>query len=512
MLRAMLIREAEETHVLLVLAHHIAGDGWSLGIFLKEFAELYAATVENRDPILSELPVQYADYAVWQREWLQGERLDASLAFWAKELSGELPLLTLPADRPRPPRQTFAGAIERRWFSSELMHALEDFSRREDVTLFMTLLAAFQVLLHRLTGQEKILVGTPIAGRNRMETENLIGFFVNTLVLRGDLSGDPTFRELLRRVRENALSAFANQDLPFEKLVEELRPERTLAHSPLFQAMFGLDNYRIAYPTVGGIELEPIELDPQASYFDLTLAMTTWKRGLRASLFYSADLFDRETVSRWLDNLGVLLEGILANPAERISRLTVLTPSERRALLEDWNATEAPFPRETCAHELFEERARETPEATALEADGQPAMTFAELDRRANVVAARLSEMGVASGVLVGLCVPRSPEMVVGLLGILKAGGAYVPLDLQYPAERLRFMLEDSGASVLVTVKSAAGAFPEFEGASLLLDSEKAAVSEASPATPKRAKPEDLAYVIYTSGSTGRPKGVMIPH
>ncbi len=512
MLRATLIREAENRHVLILCMHHIAGDGWSLGIFLREFAELYAAAGSGRDAALPELPIQYTDYAVWQRDELRGDRLEESLGFWAKELSGELPVLTLPADRPRPSRQTFAGTVERRWFPADRMHALEELSRKEGATLFMTLLAAFEVLMRRLAGQETILVGTPIAGRNRVETENLIGFFVNTLVLRGDLDGDPTFRELLGRVRENALSAFAHQDLPFEKLVEELRPDRSLAHSPIFQAMFGLDNYRIDYSKVAGLELEPIEIDPPASYFDLTLAMTTWEKGLRASLFYSTDLFDRETIERWLGSLGVLLEAIVANPGERISRLPLLTEEERRRLLVEWNDTRADYPRDKCAHELFEEQAKKSPDAAALESEGEPAWTYRDLDRRADRIAERLRDVGVGPETLVGLCVPRSPNMVAGLLGVWKAGGAYVPLDPQYPPERLQFMLADTGSPVLLTVRSLAEAFPAFSGQVVLLDSDREAASEGPARPAPTATPENLAYVIYTSGSTGRPKGVMIPH
>ncbi|MGH9367918.1 MAG: non-ribosomal peptide synthetase [Thermoanaerobaculia bacterium] len=511
--RARLLRLAPEEHWLLLTMHHIVSDEWSIGVLFEELSELYAAQKSGREPALPSLPIQYADYAVWQREWLRGGVLDAQLAYWKERLAGGLPVLALPTDRPRPAVQTFRGAEHRRRVGGRLSRELEALSRREGATLFMTLLAAFQVLLSRYSGQEDVLVGTPIAGRNRAEAENLIGFFVNTLVLRGDLSGEPTFVQLLRRVRETALEAYANQDLPFEKFVEELRPERSLSHSPIFQVMFELDNAPTAGLQLRGLAVEPVELPDTDAKFDLRLLAVAEPEGLLLVFEFAADLFAEETISRMAGHFETLLEGIVSDPLRPVSRLPLLTSAETRRQLVEWNDTRADYPREKCLHRLFEEQAVRSPEEVAVESEGGQTMTYGELDGRANRLARYLRALGVGPEVLVGLCVPRSPEMVVGLLGVLKAGGAYVPLDPTYPAERLAFMLEDTGVHVLLTVESVTDGLPPFAGRVVHLDSEWDAIARL-PGEPgdSGATPDNLAYVMYTSGSTGKPKGVMIPH
>ncbi|MGH9367919.1 MAG: non-ribosomal peptide synthetase, partial [Thermoanaerobaculia bacterium] len=510
MLRATLVREEGRSHVLLLMMHHIASDGWSVGVLLEELAAFYAAYHSGSEPTVPALPIQYADYAVWQREWLKGGVETAQLEYWSKRLEGELPLLALPTDRPRPAQQTYSGAQERRLYSRALAEKLEALSRREGATLFMTLLAAFQALLSRLSGQEDVLVGTPIAGRNRVETENLIGFFVNTLVLRGDLSGNPTFRQMLARTRERSLEGYAHQDLPFEKLVEALHPARDLAHSPLFQVMFAFENYPVSLPEMPGLALENVEIDTLVSNFDLTLDVALQENGLWASFEYNTDLFDRQTVRRWLESFEVLLEALAAEPNRRLWELPLLTAAERERLLVTWNATAAPFPADRCLHELFEARAAQDSNAPAAE-DERGVVTYAGLDRRANRLARRLRELGVGPDVPVGICLERSRELAAGLLGVLKAGGAYVPLDPTYPAARLRFFLEDSGAPVLLTERRLAPLVGEGAWKTVYLDPEPE--EEGETARPESGVvPENLAYILYTSGSTGRPKGVMVPH
>jgi amino acid adenylation domain-containing protein len=512
MLRATLVQEGDRSHVLLLMMHHIASDGWSIGALLGELAAFYEANRSGSEPSVPDLPIQYADYAVWQREWLRGGVEQSQLAYWKECLGGELPLLALPSDRPRPAQQTFAGAQERRLYARGLAEKLESLSRQEGATLFMTLLAAFQVFLSRLSGQEDILVGTPIAGRKRAETENLIGFFVNTLVIRADLTGDPTFRELLGRVRERALEAYAHQDLPFEKLVEALHPDRDLAHSPLFQVMFTFENDPISCPEMPGLSLQNVEFDTLVSNFDLTLDMALQEQRLFASIEFNTDLFGRQGVRRWLENLEVLLAGIVADPGRRLSELPLLTAVERDRLLSTWNATSAEFPAERCVHDLFEAQAASNPEAVAAELDGQ-SLTYGELDRRANRLAHRLRELGVGPEAPVGICLERSLETAVALLGVLKAGGAYVPLDPTYPPARLRFFLEDAGASVLLTQTRFGKVVGEGQWKTLLLDAEGERADRVDAEPPESGvEPENLAYIIYTSGSTGRPKGVEISH
>jgi amino acid adenylation domain-containing protein len=516
LLRASLLRVGAEEHLLLLTVHHIVADGWSLGVLFRELGTLYAAFVEGRSSPLPELPIQFADFALWQRNWLRGEILERQLAYWQQQLAGAPAVLSLPTDFPRPPAQSFRGA--RHWYSlsPSLTAALKQLSQSEGATLFMTVLAALQTLLARCTGQTDIVVGSPIANRNRTEIEGLIGFFVNALVLRTDLSGDPSFREVLRRVREVALSAYAHQDLPFERLVEELQPERSLGHQPMFQVVFSLLNAPKASMTFGGLTLSSLELDRGNTKFDLTWFMEEQDGALHGVLEYSTDLFEAPTIVRLVGHFQVLLEGIAADPDQRLSRLPLLTTRERQQLLTgvDWVSgpvvcSEAP---ELCVHQLFEVQAARAPEAVALVFESEQ-FTYAALNARANQIAHHLRSLGVGPEVRVGLCLERSLEMVVGVLAILKAGGGYVPLDPAAPRERLAFLLEDATISVLLTQQRLRDRLPARAAAVISMDDPAAPWSTASRENPvSAAGPDSLAYVIYTSGSTGRPKGVLVTH
>jgi aspartate racemase len=437
--------------------------------------------------------------------------LEQQLSYWRKQLA-RLPVSELPTDRPRPTAQSFRGAGHSISFSKSLTEGLRELSQREGATLYMTLLAAFQVLLARYTGQEDVVVGSPIAGRSEVETERLIGFFVNTLVLRTDLSGDPTFRELLRRVREVALGAYAHQDLPFEKLVEELQPERDLSQNPLFQVSFALQNAPASSFELAGLEVIPLPIESRTTHFDLEVDVGEKPGGLSCTFVYATDLFDAGTIVRMMGHYQTLLEGIVTGANRRVSELAILTEAERRQVVEEWNQTEREYPREKTVHELFEEQAKKTPQAEAV-VFGRERLSYGQLNERANRLAGFLSKRGVGPEVLVGLCVERSLEMVVGLLGILKAGGAYVPLDPAYPKERLAFMLEDTGAPVVLTQESLSESLPEGQFERVRLDADWPEIArESAENPPSEATAENLAYVIYTSGSTGTPKGVSIRH
>ncbi|MEG4054806.1 MULTISPECIES: amino acid adenylation domain-containing protein [unclassified Microcoleus] len=511
LLRTSLLQLSEEEYVLLLTMHHIVSDGWSIGVLARELAAIYEALWAGNQPQLPELPVQYADFAIWQRNWLCGEVLQTQLAYWKQQLEGAPPLLELPADRPRPPIQTSEGATQSLLLSFELTAALKNLSQREDVTLFMTLLAAFKALLYRYTGRTDLLVGSPIANRNRAEIEGLIGVFVNTLVLRTDVSGDPTFRELLQRLREVTLGAYAHQDLPFEKLVEELQPERSLSYNPVFQVMFQLRNNPMPPLELPGLTLNLLELETNTTQFDLSLDLEEVGERLQASVQYSTDLFDRATITRMLGHLQTLLEGIAAHPEQRLSSLPLLTAAEKQQLLE-WNNTFAQYPPDKCIHQLFEEAVSRSPDAVAVVFEGEE-LSYRELNARANQLAHHLRSLGVKPEALVGICVERSPLMVIGLLGVLKAGAAYVPLDPNYPKERLAFMLEDSSVQVLLAQEKLLEKLPPHSARVVCLDSGWEEIAFYSSENPRSGvKPENLAYVIYTSGSTGKPKGVLIEH
>ncbi len=509
--RMVLLRLGEESWVAFLTMHHIVSDGWSMGVLVGEVSALYRALSEGGDSGLPELPIQYADFAAWQRGWLAGEVLSGELGYWRGRLAGLPALLELPFDRPRPEVQGFHGASVAVALPRGLSRDLAALSRRRGATVFMTLLAGFSALLSRLSGQEAFALGSPIAGRTHRELEGLIGFFVNTLVLRADLSGDPRFGDLLSRAREETLDAYAHQDLPFEKLVEELAPERSLAHTPLFQAMLVLQNAPLGALRLPGLTLTPLDREMGTAPFDLTWMLTETPEGLRGFAIYNTDLFDPTTIERLAGRFSTLLAAAAAAPKSRVAELPLLDAAERHELLREWSprrpAVAGSLP------ELFAEQVDRRPAATAL-ISGEERLTYAELEGRANRLAAHLARLGVGPEVPVGLCLERSADLVVGMLGILKAGGAYVPLDPAYPDERLALLVEDLRMPVVVgrgrrLVDLALPGAPRL----VLLDEEGEAIARRSAARPRlRLDGESLAYVLYTSGSTGRPKGVAVPH
>ncbi|HYH80747.1 MAG TPA: condensation domain-containing protein, partial [Longimicrobium sp.] len=511
--RAVLLRLGAEEHVLLLSVHHIVGDGWSLGVLYRELSALYAAYHEGGESPLPELAVQYVDYAVWQREQLQREALDRQLGYWRERLADAPALLELPTDHPRPAVQTYRGATVQVELSPELLERLQALGRSEGATLYMTLLGAFQVLLSKYSGSEDVVVGSLGAGRTRKEVEETIGFFVNTLVLRTDLSGDPGFREVLRRARAVTLGAHEHQEVPFERLVAELQPERSLSHSPLFQVMFALQNAVERGVALPGLEVSEVGAELASAKFDLFLTAKATAQGLRVGLNYSTDLFERGTALRMLGHLERVLEQVAADADVRLSRLELLGEAERALVLEAWNDTAAEVPADRCIHELFEAQAARTPGAVAVRFE-EESLTYRELNEHANQLAHSLRRRGVGPEVRVGICLERSLEMVVAILAVLKAGGAYVPLDPGYPAERLAFILADSAAPVLLTRETLRGALPAREGVEVVsLDgaAEEIAAQSAENAE-SGAGPGSLSYVIYTSGSTGAPKGALIEH
>lgn len=509
--RALLIQLADDEYALLLAMHHIVSDGWSLGVLSDELSALYNAYRLGNPSPLPELPIQYADYTLRQCARLQGKTAETQLDYWRKQLAGAPPVLELPPDRPRPRIRTNHGAIESVMLEKALVDLLAQLGHREHVTFFMVLLAAFQSLLRRYSGQEDVIVGVPIAGRRDIDSEKLIGFFLNTLVMRTDLSGDPTFRELLARVRAVALNAYSHQDVPFEQLVAELRPDRNLSWTPIFQVIMQFETFSKASLKFAGIEIADSQLDLGISRFDLALTLSDKSEGVLAKLQYNTDLFEPATIARMLGHFKSLLAGVVKNPDEHISHLPLLTEAERHLQLVEWNATAAPFSDDKCIHQLFEEQVARTPDAIALVA-GQLQLTYRELNRRVNQFAHYLQRLGVTPDTLIGISLERSVEQIVALLGILKAGGAYLPLDSTYPRERLAFMLEEAGPPLLVS----RGQLPRdlYNGAQVIdLEREADEIARESMENPTSAvRPHNLAYVIYTSGSTGQPKGVQIEH
>ncbi|HEY0023408.1 MAG TPA: amino acid adenylation domain-containing protein, partial [Longimicrobium sp.] len=504
--RATLVRHAPGDHLLLVCMHHVVGDGWSTGVLFRELGALYAAEACGVPAALPGLEVQYADYAAWQREHLRGEVLEGHLAFWKERLAGAPTLLELPTDRPRPAVQGFRGALLSTLFPRELGDGLNALARREGATLYAVLLAAFQVLVSRYARQADVVVGTPIAGRTRAEVEGLIGFFVNTLATRAGLHDDPPFRQHLARVREELMEAYARQEVPFEKLVEELRPERSLSHAPVFQVLFILQENDGDDLRLEGVEVEAWQPDSGTAKFDLTLAVAESARGMRVWLEYNTELFDAATAQRVVEHFRTLLYGVVDDPGRRVSRLPLATRAELETIAA-WNATDTPYGSGVCLDRLVAAQAARTPDRPALVFRGET-LTYAGLEGRVVRLARHLRALGVGPGVLAGICAERTPDMVVALIAVLRAGGAYVPLDPAYPAERLDYMLRDSGAPVLLTQRPLLGLLPHGGARVVLLDEPLPDDGEGGGGTFPDVHPDELGYVIYTSGSTGRPKGV----
>ena len=509
--RANLIRLAAEEHVLVLAMHHIVSDGWSMRVLVREITAFYGAYTSGTMPDLLPLPVQYADFAVWQRNWLQGDLLAKQLEYWKQQLGSAPAVLELPADRSRPAVQTYNGADFTFAFSPVLSQSLKALCRQEGVTLFMVLLASYKILLHRYTGQQEIVVGSPIANRQRKELEGLIGFFINMLALRTVISGELTFREYLKRVREVALGAYAHQDLPFEYLVEQFQPERNLSQSPLVQVVFSFEAASPQTVEMPGLELSILDKENKAAKFDLSLYASDRGSEVVGTFEYNIDLFNKETVERMAGHLLTVLSAVASDPALRISELPLLTRHERYQMLTAWNATDAPYP-QICAHHLFEAQVQRTPNVSAIVFEDQE-LSYRQLNARANQLAHRLAALGAQSGKLVGIFMERSLEMVVAVLGIVKSGAACLPLDPAYPKERLAFMVEDSGAAVVISQQHLAPSFPSADAQMVCLDSKVSKIEQEDESNLQiPVTPENWLYVIYTSGSTGRPKGVLVPH
>jgi amino acid adenylation domain-containing protein len=512
-LRVTLLKLNPDQHIILFTTHHIITDEWSISILVREVSTLYQAFLEEKASPLAELTIQYADYARWQREWLTGDVLDRQLNYWQQQLES-VPRLELPTDYPRPVNTTYQGATVSFELSSSLTAAIKVLAQQEGVTLFMMLLAAFKVLLSRYSHQEDIAIGTPIANRNRGEIENLIGFFVNTLVIRSNLEDNPSFRELLQRVKEITLGAYTHQDVPFEQLVEELKVDRNLNRNPLFDVMFIIEQREKKELKLPGLSLSYLEAETNKVVFDLIVSITETKTGLAGAIRYSTELFKPSTIESMAAHFQVLLEGIIAHPQVKVSQLPILTAAEKQQLLVEWNDTQVEYPQEKCIHELFEEQVEKTPDAVAVVFEEQQ-LTYRELNNKANQLANYLQqEHNVQAEVLVGICVERSVEMVVGLLGILKAGGAYLPLDPNYPSERLQYMLSNARVTLIITIEEKClSSLPKHQTRTICLDTDWVVISKESQENLlSQNEPSNLAYVIYTSGSTGKPKGVLINH
>jgi amino acid adenylation domain-containing protein len=510
--RARLLRLADDEHWLLASVHISVFDDLSRDVFQRELAQLYEAFSEGRSSPLSELPIQYGEYSAWQREWLRGPELERQLGYWKSQLAGAPVLLELPLDHPRPPDQAYRGARRGVEFSRDLADRLRSLSQKAGVSLFATLLAAFQVLLSRYSGQEDVVVGSQFTGRTRAELEGMIGSFVNPYAVRNTLSGNPTFRECLATVQRAVERAQAHQGLRFARLIDELHPERNSSHSPIFQVMLVVEEPAVPTAAPAGLTITPLPPGAITTRLDLTLSLVAYPDALRGQIEYDRDLFEAATIDGLGGHFRVLLEAIADNPESRIEDLPLLTDGEQRQILVEWNETAANDGRDRCVHQLIEEQARQAPDAVAILFQSQR-ITYRELNARANQLACHLRQLGVAPDVRVGVCMRRTPDLIVAILAILKAGGAYVPLDPAYPTDRLAFMLEDSQASVLLTEHALSQKLPLQATHCVCLDSEWPQITrQPAEDLPSNAGPAHLAYVMYTSGSTGRPKGVAIEH
>jgi non-ribosomal peptide synthetase component F len=526
LLRVTLLQLAAAEHLVLVTMHHILTDGWSIGVFTRELFHLYQTYSQGQPGSFSDLPIQYADYALWQRRHVQGELLQHHLDYWQQQLAGSPPLLALPTDFPRSTLPANPGQVHPFTLSATLIQSLRQLSQQQGTTLFMTLLAAFAVLLYRYSGQEDILIGSPVANRDRPETQSLLGCFVNTLVLRARLYGNPPFREFLAQVRDMALEAYAHQAAPFEQVVEVLRPQRSLSYTPLFQVMFVLQNAPLPPLQLPGLSLEPLPIEISATLFDLTLTLEETPDQLTGLWEYNSSLFQPDTIVRLTGHFQTLLEAIVTDVAQPVGELPLLTPEERHQMLVGWNNTERIYPQPLCYPDRFAAQVQRSPEAIAVAWEDQQ-LTYAQLDRQATKLARRLQTLGVQPEVLVGLCSSRSIGLAIGVLSILKAGGVYVPLDPTYPPERLRYLLQDSGIALLLTERSTPHGLnlETLQSPVIYLDIylDNSSPLESKPQTDSEFRipnsefkqtlqASHLAYVIYTSGSTGQPKGVMIEH
>ena len=518
LVRVGLYRLSSTEHALMLVMHHIASDGWSMAVLYREIGICYEAYSHGAEPRLPELPIQYADFSDWQQEYLRGEILQRLVDYWKKQMTGAPALLELPTDHPRPPLQSHRGDTVRLNLPAELVANLKRLGTQQRVTFFMTLLAGFNVVLHRYSGQTDLVVGSPLAGRDAAETEAVVGFFINTILMRTNLSGDPTVTELLQRVRDVSLAAYEYREMPYEKLVEELQPQRTLSFDPICQVYFVLQNMPSAPLTLSGLKLSIAPVYTGTAKSDLTVSAIEQTDGtLEVTAEYALDLFQGDTIQRLLGHFETVLTAMTANPGQKISQLPLLTAGEKRRTLAEWNATQTEYPKTKLIHQLFEEQVARTPLATALVCN-ETELTYAALNARADRLAAQLREHKVGPDVLVGVCIERSLEMMIALLGIHKAGGAYVPLDPTYPKERIAFMLQDSQAEVLVTQLSLLPKLPSHQAAVICVDQDVAAgVTRPGGDTPSlltsaATKPDNLAYVLYTSGTTGNPKGVMVTH
>lgn len=512
--RRLLLRLDEQEHIALTVMHHIITDAWSMEVFVGELTTLYAAFSTGEASPLPQTPLQYADYACWQRQRLEEGKLERQRAYWKGQLGGTLPVLELLTDAPRPAVQTFHGRRHPVVINQSLSQALQALGRREGATVFMTLLAAFKVVLSRYSGQEDVVVGTAIANRTRPELEQLLGCFVNTLALRTDLSGNPAFRDLLQRVREVTLGAYEHQDVPFEKVVEDVQVARSLRHATLCQVMFELQNVPLAEQELAGLTLRPVEVEHTTAKFELSLCLRESGQGLNGYLEYNTDLFKGSTIERFVGHFLTVLEAVVADPGQRIADLPLLTEAELQQMLVEWNATAAPYSHESCFHRLFEEQVKRTPEAVAVVC-GREQLTFRQLNQHANQLAYYLQERGVGSEHVVALLADRGIPFLTATLAIFKAGGTYLPLDPQHPAARLRYVLEHSRCRIILTTSAFAATINPVLEEMLAEERSQIIVLESVPEQPREnlsteTTPLHLAYVIYTSGSTGKPKGAMV--
>ncbi len=510
--RIHLIQLADDEHILIIIFHHIIIDGWSLGVFVDELGDLYESYLDDHASPLEPLPIQYVDYAYWQRQYLRDQMLQQHVDYWKHRLGAEPPVLNLLTDRPRPSTVTYCGSGHRLPLSASLSDSLRQMSQRESVTLFTTLFTAFAVLLHRYSGQDDFVIGSPIAGRTRIETEKLIGFFVNMLPLRTDLSGEPTFHELLQRNQRMVSSSFDYQAMPFEKLIDELKLERDMSRNPLFQVTFALQNAPFKPLQLKGLEIGPVEMPYKTARYDIEVHV--WERdGILVPVFiYNTDLFDSTTIQRMLEHYRVLLENIVSEPDRRISELSMLSDRDRHEILTSWSRNDVDYPRDASIQSLFEAQVEQYPSSIAL-VHNERRITYEQLNARSNQIAHRLIEQGVEQDTLVAFYMDRGPEMIAAMLGILKAGGAYVPLDMSYPAERLSFMISDTGVKVILTDEAGIADLPEHSSTVFNLSDSRDLPGDYSTGNPEpRSSGGDLAYVMYTSGSMGKPKGVMIHH